>query len=450
MPIEQKNKPNTDKLGLKPVEIDYAGNRPDVADQKKAAVKNTPTVYYYGVQLPSQSIKKIEIDSNKFMPLAYVCFDDIYNLLQGPGFPADNAKFTIIIPSNSDYLGQIFLEFKVTHYELETKRNSNQKRIHFWGILNVEPILITEHKEFPTKTSLDIIKSIASDSGLGFQSNIDSTNDSQTWINFGWKKYDFIQDLIHKSWNGESSFMWGFIDLYYNMNYVDVERCLSENVDDIKWYITTMTSTNPDDNKRLDKNKQIPAQLSNDLALRNSNTYFTSEKALNKSTDTSIKRGYIRNIYFYDFDGNWSKKAGKYKIYGLDTITTPGNNSQTLILKGEPGNTSFYTNNKTHYYTGKLDTLNMYPDFLWAKMQNSENLHDLQKISMQIELPIPNFNIRRFEKLKLIFTTNTTGPNGQTQSNKLSGDWLVTGITFTWDGGSIKQKVNIVKRELGI
>ncbi len=449
MAIQQKSKPNTEKLGLKPVEIDYAGNRPDIADQKKAASKNTPTVYYYGVQLPSQSIKRLEVDSNKFMPLAYVCFDDIYSLLHGPGFPADNAKFTIIIPSNSDYLGQIFLEFKVTNYELETTRGSGLKRIHFWGILNVEPILIAQHKEYPSKTSYDILKDIAGNAGLGFQSNIDSTNDSQNWINFGWKNYEFIQDTINKSWNGESSFMWGFIDLYYNINYLDVEACLSQNVEDIEWYITTMMSTNPDDNKRLDKNKKIPAQLTNDVAVRNTNTFFTSEKALNKSTDTSIKRGYIRNIYFYDVDGNWSKKAGKYKIYGLDTITTPGANNQTLILKGEPGSTEFYTNNKTHYYTGKLDTLNMYPDFLWAKMQNSENLYDLQKISMQIHLPIPNFNIKRFEKLKLLFMDNTTGPTGQSQSDKLSGDWLVTGIKFEWNGSAITQKVNIVKRELG-
>lgn len=449
MALVQKNKPNMDKLGLKPVEISYAGNRPDIADQKVSAVKNTPTVYYYGVQLPSQSIKKLIIDSNKFMPEVYMCFDDIYNLLQGPGFPADNAKFTVIIPSNSDYLGQIFLEFKVTKYQLSTKRNTSQKRVHFWGILNVEPLLTAKYKEYTKTTSYDMIKSISSDAGLGFQSNIDSSNDSQTWLNFGWQTYSFIQDTIQKAWNGDSSFIWSFVDLYYNMNYIDVEKSLSQDMNEIKWFVTTMTSTTPDDNKRLDANKQVIAQISNDLALRNSNSFFTSEDAMNQSTNISVKRGYIRNIYFYDKDGNWSSKAGKYKIYGLDTITTPGNNSQSLILKGEPGNNKFYTENKKNYYIGKIDTKNMYPDFLWAKMQNSENLIDLQKISMQIELPIPNFNIRRYEKLKVIFVSNVTGPNGQSTSSKLTGEWLCTGMSFFWDGNSLKQLVNIVKRELG-
>lgn len=450
MALEQKSKPNIDKLGLKPVEISYAGNRPDIADQKLSAAKNTPTVYYCGVQLPAQSIVKLIIDSNKFMPMVYMCFNDVYNLLQGPGFPADNAKFTVILPSNSDYLGQVFVEFKVQKYELETKRNSNQKKVHFWGILNVEPLLISKYKEFKDTTSYDLIKNVASDAGLGFQSNINSTNDKQTWLNFGWNTHIFLQDTINKAWNGESSFLWGFVDLYYNMNYIDVESSLSQNIDDIKWYITTMTSTNPGDNRRLDKNKLIPGQLSNDIAIRNTNTYFTSENALNQSTDISIKRGYIRNIFFYDKDGNWSKKAGKYKIYGLDTITTAGTNSQSLILKGDPGSTKFYTENNKNYYIGKIDTKNMYSDFLWAKMQNSENIADLQKVSMQIRLPIPNFNIKRYEKFKLIFTSNTTGPNGQAQSNKLTGEWLVTGLSYEWNGNSLSQVVNIVKRELGV
>jgi hypothetical protein len=31
--------------------------------------------------------------------------------------------------------------------------------------------------------------------------------------------YKFLQDSINKSWVGETGFVWGFVDLYYNLNY---------------------------------------------------------------------------------------------------------------------------------------------------------------------------------------------------------------------------------------
>lgn len=447
--IEQKIKPNSSKLKLSPVEIDYENNKPDIAKNKLKAAQNTPTVYYYGVLLPAPFIKKMIIDTNKFMPICYICFQDVYNLLHDIGFPTDNAKLTIVIPSNNTKLGNILMEFKISKYEVELMRNSGHKKIHFWGICNIEPLLTSEYKSYD-KTSYDLFSSLSSDIGLGFMSNINSSLDKQIWLNPGQEYFWFLQDTINKSWNGESSFLWAFVDLYYNLNYIDAEKSLSQSIDEIKWQMTSMTSSYPDDNKNQTNIKEISPLLSNNSALSNTNSYFTGEKILNQSTDISLKRGYKRNIYFYDKDGNWSKKAGKYKIYGLDTITTTSNSDQTIILKGEPGNTDFYTKNQKNYYLGKIDTKNSYTDFLWAKMQNSENIKDIQKIHMQIILPQANFNIKRFEKIKMQFLSNDMSPNGLKNNFKLNGEWLVTGFNFEWDGSSLIQKVNIIKRELEI
>jgi len=38
--------------------------------------------------------------------------------------------------------------------------------------------------------------------------------------------------------------------------------------------------------------------------MKTTNLYFSGENILNQSTDISLKRGYLRNIYFYDIDGN--------------------------------------------------------------------------------------------------------------------------------------------------
>ena len=446
--ITQVTKPNKDKLKLSDVSISTVNLAPDQAQRKINIAQNMPTVYYYGVELVAQNINKLIIDNNKFMPLCYVSYSDSYSLLHDIGFPADDAKVTIVIPSNDPSLGNIFMEFKIQKYEVETIRNSEIKKIHMWGICNVNNLLICEYKSY-TSNSFDLFNTVAQNSGLGLMSNVDTSSDTMTWINPSMNNYMFLQDVTKKAWCGESSFVWTFLDLFYNINYVDVEKCLSDNIDNIAW-----VNTNILDNKLIPNttasDKIISPILSNEPANRGSNIFFTSEKILNQSTDISLKRGYKRNAYFYDIDGNWADKAGAYKIYGLDTITSLGPTNNAIILKGAPGELDFFNANNVNHYMDKIDTKNMYPDFLWAKLQNKENIHDLQKIIMKITLPIPNFNIKRYEKLELMFTNKNIGIKASQKNVKLNGEWLVLGISYHFNGSTIWQEVTICKRELTI
>jgi len=239
----------------------------------------------------------------------------------------------------------------------------------------------------------------------------------------------------------------GIRRLYYNLNFIDLEKALSQDLSEIKWVNTNIfddqLSTEDPSNAPL-----ISPMLTNSDSQKMSNTYFVGEKILNKSTETSLNRGYLRNVHYYDIDGNWEEKSGAYKSYVLDTITTPGSENTSIYLKGDPGNLYFYNANQSYHYMDKLDTKNMYPDFLWAKLQNEENLQDLQKITMQIILPKPNFNIKRFDKVNLVFANNNVTVAGNAKNIKLNGQWLVTGMYYEWNGSILYQYVNIVKREL--
>src|ERR1039457_5330210 len=219
--LDQKTAPNKNTLNLTEVVIDTQNDNPLQAKQKVQGLQNMPTVYYSGIQLPANCIKKIIVDSNKFMPACYVDFKDIYNMLHDIGFPADNAKVTIVIPSYDSLLGQIYIDFKITKYEVEQRPNSSAKNIHIWGICNIEKLLVQKYQSFPNTTTYNLMQSVATDSGLGFVSNIDTTSDSQTWNNYGRETYKFLQNTCNSAWAGESSFIWGFVDLYYNLTYVD-------------------------------------------------------------------------------------------------------------------------------------------------------------------------------------------------------------------------------------
>lgn len=437
--LELKFKPNKGKLRLDDAIIDTIGNDYKYADEKLKILKEVPQVYYYNQEFPMQYVKKLEIESTKYLPTLHIVFNDVYNVIHDIGLPTDNAKVTVVLPSKSDNLADIFLEFKIIKFNTDPIRNNNNKKIEMYGILNVENLLIKNYESFADKTSYEVCEEMAQEIGLGLMSNVDTANDKMTWLNPGKNRYIFLQDdVIKKSWIGENSFVWSFVDFYYNINYVDVEKALTDDISEIEWVAKKHDEETP---------TTISPNLSNDMSMKDTNIFFVGEKIRNISTETSILRGYLRDISYYDVDGNWSEKAGSYKEYTLDTITAPDSDN-TVYLKGEPGDTTFYENNKSYHYLGKIDTANMHPDYLWAEMQNNENTHDLQKISINVMIPHPNFNIRRFEKLKLSFVNNNINAAERTRNFKLNGEWLVIGITYKWSGKAYYQTVTLVKREL--
>jgi hypothetical protein len=439
--LKHELKPNSKRLNLRNIELN-ASNDKSVDDQVKV-LRETPLLYYYNVNIPSNYIKKLSIDSNRYLPTCNIIFEDIYNLIHDTGFPADNAYVTVILPSVSDSLGNIFIEFKIQKIDIAIVRNSNNlRRIHIQGIMNIDNLLVKNYSSYQNKTSYNVCKDIATDIGMGLMSNVNDSQDQMNWINPGWNTYKFLQWTANHAWVGETSFVWSFIDFYYNLNYIDVEKALNVDISKITWQSAII-------NKDKNTQEQTKPFLSNEESVKGSNTYFTGEKIINQSTDISLSRGYLRNISYYDFDGNWQDKAGAYKSFALDTITSEGKGNN-IILKGDPGNIDFYNNNQSYHYAHKMDTSNMFPDYLWAKLQNEENIYDLQKIFMRITLPKPNFNLKRFEKINLFFVNPNENVSQQKLNFKLNGEWLVTGITYEWNGSSYYQYVNIVKREIEI
>lgn len=437
--IELLFKPNRNKLKLDDVLIDSVGNDYNYAAEKLKIMKEVPQIYYYGQELPMQYVKKLKIESRDYLPTLHIIYDDVYNILHDIGMPGDNGKVVVILPSKSDNLSDIFLEFKIISFKTKGIVDNHNKQIEISGILNVENILIKNFESFKDKTSFEVCKELAEEIGLGLMSNVTASNDRMTWLNTGMNRYKFLSnEVIKKAWIGESSFVWSFIDFYYNINYIDVEKALNEDINNIKWI------AKKDD---TEDSIVIPPNLTNDMSMKDTNIFFAGEKVINNSTETSILRGYLRDISYYDVDGNWSEKAGSYKEYTLDTITTQDKNN-VVYLKGEPGDVTFYNNNRTYHYLGKIDTANMHPDYLWAEMQNRENVLDLQKISMNITIPRPNFNIRRFEKVNLTFVNNNVNATERTRNFKLNGEWLITGTSFIWSGKNYYQNLTIVKREI--
>jgi len=414
---------------------------------------------------PDQTIL-LQLFNDQFLPRIYIQFRDTSGQLIDPLFPIDDTILKVFIQADSDILMPVRMDFKITDINpIKSKPGDNYDVIFgLSGILNVDYLYNTffvSHKD----TSYNVLKTLASEAGLGFASNINDTDDSMVWINPANHYLEYIQNIIKHSYKSQESFMFAYVDFYYNLNYVDIETALSEDIEDQK-YISS-------DNYFFDTDSQ--EETTDDLVLTNhpdkqsSNVYIDKYDLLNRSTAINLEIGYLYYMSYFDTDGNTL-----YKLV-LDNISTPGVDNNSIIMKGGIGEVSqMQQYSADGEYIGKVDTDNVHPYFLYSLKHNENNLKFLQKVKLKITINKSNFNLYRFQKIKVNFyktsqmdeddviVQKTLPVNKKTVDEKagviseedklnqrLSGDWLITSINYTFNKrGGMEQEVTLVKREL--
>ena len=411
-----------------PIELSF----PADTSSKQEVASNTgflPFVWYNTYQISYTDISFFQLSTDGLMPVVKIIFNDSANLMKDKGMPLDDSKIKIFINPRNKNLKPILLEFKITVFKV------NGGTYTLAGILDVNKLYVKEFKSFKSTTSYQALQSIFREMGLGFNTNIDDTNDSMTWINTGERVYNFINSILETSYKSDESFLLGYIDYYYHFNYVDIEKELNRN---LKEELGISSFGLEEAAQIKDKEKLASLFLTNDRTRENSNTYISNYRIINNSTNISILEGYLTKVKYYD-DINKD-----LLVFDVDSITSQGDK---IILKGAPQNEDFFRNNINLKYVGKLDIDNTHRNYNYSYIQNIRNITDLQKISLVIELSTPNFNLYRFQKVQVLIT-NTPTPSQKGVNNRLSGEWFIVDIKFEMSRGRFYQKMQLVKRDL--
>lgn len=91
-------------------------------------------------------------------------------------------------------------------------------------------------------SSKDAFMDIAKRIGIGFAFNDhDDTNDKQLWVCHNETCYNFMNDIISHSWKDGMSFYDWWVDLFFNINFINVNKMLLENAE--KMDITANSTT---------------------------------------------------------------------------------------------------------------------------------------------------------------------------------------------------------------
>ena len=404
-----------------------------------------------GTTINPREIIYVKLYNNKFLPeIELSCYDST-GVFFTTLYPFDHdAILSIFVKSSSNLNFPIRMDFRVTEFETIKSSAPNERQTLKYlirGILDVDSLQYTRY-EVRKGTSHKIIRDIALEMDLGFATNIEDSNDEMKWINPSETYIDFIKDTTKRAYVKEDSFVWTFIDFYYNLNYVNIETELNLNQEE------QQTLTPSRDIKDAEE-QLVDLYLTNNPAFNMTNKFIEKFDLINQSYKVNLEKAYRMKSTWYEKNEN--------KIYRnfLDDIETNDPNLRPLY----DYNAQIYTENvNDDYYIGKVESDNVHRNYAITKAINLFNLQNIEKMRMIIILPQINFDIKRFQNVRVeiynirdMFSQKSGPPSTGGElpvdniNETLSGFWFVTGINYLYRrSGGVQQEVTLIRRDLNI
>lgn len=443
MAITIKNKP---LLSVPPIILPIP---PSLADQNKIVATRygySPIAYYNGLPIEEGNIVYFKLESTAWLPILKMTIKDWSSQMKSTKFALDNSTITIFINAIESSLKDILMEFKIVGYDYDPKTDL----FYITGWPNVDKLYYESNVAYRQKTSFEVVEQLAQEYKLGFATNIKNTNDKMTWINPGQIAEEFIIRTVHRSYLNDDAFIWSFLDFYYCINFFDVETEMNEDASKQVGIVTA--SGIGDEETKPKKATEMVFFYGKKVEGTPSNIDITDYEIYNQSTFQSIAQGYRKEIEYYDRTGNWNNgKAGQFLSFKLETNQVSKAVQENIVLKDlptSPKNDSFYQKNVKFHWLGKFDISNAHLNYNYTIQNNRFNLEELQKIYAVITLAIPNYNVRRFMKIKILLDDVLMTNTQNALNERLSGAWLVVGIVFEKENNFFVQKLIVVRREL--
>ena len=265
-----------------------------------------PMVWVNDMFLTQEIIISIEISLKGFLPRISLTISDNYDQFVSLTMPKKQDLVSILIKDRKADFKPIKANFTIDSI------SSFNGSIGLSGDLFIPKFDKQICISYDNLTSHEVLESIASELGLGFATNEDITSDIQNWI-IPFKKYsEFlskISDYIYK--DEEMNYYEIFIDIYYNLNLVNVPKLFQDGLEDeqTQTYINTNDYLNwesrmdeEDYQREEETNEPLPLFLTNMQDYIGNNNYFERYNFLNNTGSTYKSIGVNKVQRFYDLD----------------------------------------------------------------------------------------------------------------------------------------------------
>jgi len=454
------------KLGKITVpENDTSDNTPDTTRRMGYA---SPFIKINGYNLPEQSISKFKLTTSGFRPSINVVFNDTDDMLEAD-FPKDGDLLELYIRSSND---KVYKKIRIDFDILTIKSNpaASGTTFNISGIMHIPDLQSEISMSLLENTSYNHLIEVCDALQLGFASNITETDDTMNRFNAKNTLSDFIKNITDSSYKDELSFLTSYIDFHYYLNFVEVNSCFQVDgtLQDGDYDASTFINQDKGNDSGESEGESDKIVFSNHPAVQGTTNYVMGYSMYNNAGEIWQSNGYKRFCEVYNMETN------EFSSVFVDPFTTEGAETNNVILKGKAGDSTYENQNKYKYFGRNFSTLyegNLHPNYHYAKIQNYQNLQEINKMGLTVILDGISSNISKFRTIPVaIYKTGQLArarrQAGDELANRseeeyiyddpkaflldefLSGWYVVKDFDIVWTvEDSFKQVVTLVRRE---
>lgn len=419
-------------------------------------------------------IQSMTIDGTEFLPTISLSVIFLTQAFLSKEMPKDGDIISIAIRNKSDVLKMIRNDYVITGVHVAPNFTSNKSPvlITFYGELFI-PGLKSQNNDFSfLGTSLEALQDFARKYKLGFASNEDNTNDRQIWLKANISGEQYVRDITSRAWRDTESFYDCWIDVYYNLNFVNLNKQLMSAENDVD---ITALSANLDTTwtygTASDSEKSTPMVkvFSNYQSYKTTSFYINKWRPINKSSAITFQIGTKMTCELFEHNKNLYEDENKQKYWAVTIEPTYDRQKvdKAIILRGRasyvPDENNKDLKRVNYNYTELYEKLpwlgiqytisnseddiqnwdgNHHLNYHVARVQNLVNNKELEKLNVFVEVNGTNFGIIKGDKLPVALikteVIENMKINQEVGTNDMldlfySGWYLVKGFVLNWN-----------------
>jgi len=368
--------------------------------------RDFPLIKFRDRTINIEEVQSFEIDCSNFLPIIYLKLSITDRKFLGEYIPKDGDIISIYMRSQNDVYKPVRNDYLITHVDTNALDGSDYATEYYvTGILNIKNIWVEKNTAMKGK-SIDVIRKVADELDLGFATNVEGEmDDEMVWI-CDWKSYkDFLLHITEHSWKNEKTFYRVFIDIYYYVNFIEVEKQLDitkEFDESLAIMEKTPLIQHGDPILKIDEqvNEMNPLTLTNFTNLKSTSFGITKYEMVNNSSHISYSEGYGKKMYYYD---HYLKTIEDVNQIDFNPLYTDGTADSKLRLRGLKDEDIEKRHLKNTWYgiQYSLPQGNVHKNFAQAYFQNKVNTIELEKMYIDVKTYTWNPAIIKMERIPL-------------------------------------------------
>ena len=417
-------------------------------------------------------IVSVELDSSGLLPTASVIIKTFTKDNVKKDIPKDGDIMSIFVRPSTDALNYIRIDFLITSCYVNQKRDS-ENTFRVFGKMFIPGIDSDNNIMGYIGTSKHVFKEIAKRFKLGFAYNDpEDTDDIQNWICMS-RVTDFMIDVKNHSWKDTVSFFDCWIDFFYNVCFVNVNKFLNQRDDNIDIVFQTNVKNYQclanDDSHDIDHTPLTVKMFSNYVGFRKTPFYIMKWKIINNSGISTyngynqVSYAYLHNQFLYSSQPDECfNTLDNYSSYNEGRLQT------NMILRGRntydksktPNDMAMQNYDMQNIYTVSTWTGNQYimadndakqkdnnnrwsgnvnKNYNRAPIHNEMNFTELNKMYIEVECDGLCIQVMRGERIPVILgyeqgeTADSTNSIYGFEINRMfSGYYIVDSLTYKY------------------